>query len=144
MWASQTAQWLNMPAYAGDARDTGLIPGLRRSPGGEKRTNSSIFSGIIPWTEEPGGLRSMGLHGVGHDWATPHSTAWHFNLKIFKAKLMTYPFHVPRASSAAVSIPEKASPSTRQLCPEIQESTWFSPLPPPSCQPIIQLRRFSS
>ena len=26
----------NMPANAGDARDTGSIPGLRRSPGEEK------------------------------------------------------------------------------------------------------------
>ena len=24
----------------------------------------------IPWTEEPGGLQSMGSLGVGHDWAT--------------------------------------------------------------------------
>ena len=24
----------------------------------------------IPWTEEPGGLQSMGLQRVGHDWAT--------------------------------------------------------------------------
>ena len=24
----------NLPAYAGDARDSGLIPGLGRSPGG--------------------------------------------------------------------------------------------------------------
>ena len=29
-----------------------------------------IFSWRIPWTEEPGGLQSMGSLGVGHDWAT--------------------------------------------------------------------------
>ena len=27
------------------------------------------------WTEEPGGLQSMGSQRVGHDWATKHSTA---------------------------------------------------------------------
>ena len=30
-------------------------------------TNSSILSQKIPWTEEPGGLQSVGLHRVGHD-----------------------------------------------------------------------------
>ena len=30
-------------------------------------THSSILAGRIPWTEEPGGLHSMGLQRVGHD-----------------------------------------------------------------------------
>ena len=30
-------------------------------------THSSILAWRIPWTEEPGGLPSMGLHRVGHD-----------------------------------------------------------------------------
>ena len=29
--------------------------------------HSSILAGKIPWTEEPGGLQSMGLHRLGHD-----------------------------------------------------------------------------
>ena len=33
-------------------------------------THSSILASRIPWTEEPGGLQSMGLQRVGHDWAT--------------------------------------------------------------------------
>ena len=33
-------------------------------------THSSIFAWRIPWTEEPGGLRSVGSQRVGHDWAT--------------------------------------------------------------------------
>ena len=33
-------------------------------------THSSILTWRIPWTEEPGGLLSMGLQRVGHDWAT--------------------------------------------------------------------------
>ena len=32
-------------------------------------THSSILAWKIPWTEEPGGLQSMGLQRVGHDWA---------------------------------------------------------------------------
>ena len=35
-------------------------------------THSSILAWRIPWTEEPGGIRSMGSQRVGHDWATEH------------------------------------------------------------------------
>ena len=30
-------------------------------------TNSSVLAWRIPWTEEPGGLQSMGSQRVGHD-----------------------------------------------------------------------------
>ena len=30
-------------------------------------THSSILAWRIPWTEEPGGLQSIGSHRVGHD-----------------------------------------------------------------------------
>ena len=30
-------------------------------------THSSILAWRIPWTEEPGGLESIGSHRVGHD-----------------------------------------------------------------------------
>ena len=33
----------------------------------EMATHSSALSWRIPWTGEPGGLPSMGLHRVGHD-----------------------------------------------------------------------------
>ena len=33
-------------------------------------THSSTLAWKIPWTEEPGGLQSMGSLRVGHDWAT--------------------------------------------------------------------------
>ena len=33
----------------------------------EMATHSRILAWRIPWTEEPGGLQSMGLKGVGHD-----------------------------------------------------------------------------
>ena len=42
-----------------NARDAGLIPGERRSPGVEMTTHSSIPAWKIPWAEEPGGLQSM-------------------------------------------------------------------------------------
>ena len=33
-------------------------------------THSSILSWEIPWTEEPGGLQSMGSQRIGQDWAS--------------------------------------------------------------------------
>ena len=53
-----------------NAKNLGSNPGLGRSPGEERATHSSILAGIIPWTEEPGGLQSMGLQRVGYDLAT--------------------------------------------------------------------------
>ena len=38
----------------------------------EIATHSRIPARIIPWTEEPGGLQSIGLQTVGHDLATEH------------------------------------------------------------------------
>ena len=35
----------------------------------EMATHSSVLAWRIPWTEEPGGLLSMGSHRVGHDWS---------------------------------------------------------------------------
>ena len=48
----------NLPA---DAGHVGWIPGLERSPEKEMATYSSILAWRIPWTEEPGGLQSIGL-----------------------------------------------------------------------------------
>ena len=36
----------------------------------EIATHSSILAWRIPWTEEPGGLQSMGLQRVRQDWVT--------------------------------------------------------------------------
>ena len=33
-------------------------------------THPSVLAWRIPWTEEPGGLQSLGLQRVGHDSAT--------------------------------------------------------------------------
>ena len=51
----------NLLANAGDTGDSGSVPGLGRSPA---EGNGNLLQYIvweIPWTEEPGGLQSMGL-----------------------------------------------------------------------------------
>ena len=42
----------------------------------EMVTHSSILTWRIPWTEEPGGLWSMGLQRIGHDRATSLSLSF--------------------------------------------------------------------
>ena len=50
-----------------NAGDLGSIPGSGRSPG-DGHGNPLQYSCLeIPWTEEPGGLQSMGLQRVGYD-----------------------------------------------------------------------------
>ena len=54
-------------ANTGDFRNAGSISGLEDSLEKEMATLSSIIAWRIPWTEEPGGLQSMGLKRVRHD-----------------------------------------------------------------------------
>ena len=39
--------------------------------------HSSTLAWEIPWTEEPGGLQSMGLGGVGHDFTFTFTFHFH-------------------------------------------------------------------
>jgi len=57
----------NLPDNAGDAS---LIPGLGMFPGEGKATHSSILAWEIPWTEEAGGLLSVGLQRVRYNLVT--------------------------------------------------------------------------
>ena len=56
----------------------------------EMATHSSILAWRIPWTGEPGGLLSTGLHRFRHDWSdfSMHAciTKWH-NLKCYSLQL---------------------------------------------------------
>ena len=54
-----------------NVEDPALIPEFQEDPL-EKGvvTHSSVFAWRIPWTEEPGGLQSMGSQRVGYDWVT--------------------------------------------------------------------------
>ena len=52
----------NLPANAGHVRDTGLILGLGRSPGGGTGRPLSILAWRIAWIEKPGELQPMSDH----------------------------------------------------------------------------------
>ena len=58
----------------------------------EMATHSSILAWRIPWTEEPGGLQSMGSQRVGHDWVT----SLHFTLvKAWKGEVESFLTRAP-------------------------------------------------
>ena len=63
MWLSQ--QLKNPPANAGDS---GSVAGLGKIPWRRKWQPTLVFlPGEASWTEELGGLQSMGSQRVGHD-----------------------------------------------------------------------------
>ena len=54
--------------------------------------HSSTLAWKIPWTEEPGGLQSMGSLRVGHDWATSLSL---FTFMHWRRKWQLAPVFLP-------------------------------------------------
>ena len=48
----------------------------------ELAAHSSILAWKIPWTEEPGGLQSMGHKTVGHDLVTKQQRQQHVYLQL--------------------------------------------------------------
>ena len=59
----------NPPAMGG--RPEFDLPSMGNYPGGGN-SNSLQYPSEIPWTEEPGGLWSMGSQRVGHSWVAEH------------------------------------------------------------------------
>ena len=53
--------------FACNAGDLGLIARLESSLEKGMATHSSVLAWRIPWTEEPGGLQSMGSQRVWYD-----------------------------------------------------------------------------
>ena len=64
LWTFLLAQMVqNLPAtWETQIRSLGWVDPLEK----EMATHSSIIAWKIPWTEEPGGLQSMGLRRVRH------------------------------------------------------------------------------
>ena len=67
--ASQVAQWRRVCLPMQKPQETRVQPLGWEDPLEEKTAiHSSILARIIPWTEKPGGLQSIGLQRVWHDW----------------------------------------------------------------------------
>ena len=63
--------------------------------------HSSTLDWKIPWTEEPGGLQSMGSLRVGHDWATSFSL---FAFMHWRRKWQPTPVFLPGKSQGGDSL----------------------------------------
>ena len=61
---SEVAQWQRIHLPMQDTQETQVQDDLLEK---EMATHPSILAWKIPWTEEPGGLQSMGLQRVGYD-----------------------------------------------------------------------------
>ena len=68
VWASLMAQWVENPPAMQETEETQVRSlGQEDSLEKEMATHSSVLAWKIPWTEEPGGLQSMGPQRVRHD-----------------------------------------------------------------------------
>ena len=67
-WASLIAQMVKHLSVMRETRVRSL--GWEDPLEKEMATHSRIHAWKVPWTEEPGGLQSMGSQRVRHDWVT--------------------------------------------------------------------------
>ena len=70
-------------------------------------THSSILAWRITWTEEPGGLQSIGSHSVGHDWSNlPRAYTGKFCFCLHLANSLSLPTgsHFPVCVCACVRV----------------------------------------
>ena len=107
-WTSLVAQMVkNLPAMQEtQVRSLGQEDPLEKG----KATHPSILAWRIQWTEEPGGLQSVGLQRVGHDWATNttkhyyylpvrfDSLTWNFLTTYESQKVFRHQVSLPPAS----------------------------------------------
>ena len=104
LWTSSTAlnSWLLRVSWVTSATHKNWVPHPPKlthllTPASEKAMapHSSTLGWKIPWTEEPGGLQSMGSLGVGHDWATSLSL---FTFMHWRRKWQPTPAFLPGES----------------------------------------------
>ena len=88
-------------------------------------THSSLLAWRIPWTEEPGGLQSMGLQRVRHDLAinTLLGYNWH-RVKLSSARVLT---HVPSCVTTTQSRTDVYHPEPFPT--PLQSASCFRPSP---------------
>ena len=100
----------NPPANAGDIRDTGSVPGSGRSPGGGHGNPLQCSCLESPMDRAAWSLQSMGLQGVGLDWAATtftFSLGAYWSVRAHPAEsdwLKQYVMHAMQAGRAALSL----------------------------------------
>ena len=72
LWASHAAQWERICLPMQEMWEMRVWSLGREDPQKEEMANYSLAWEIL-WTEEPGGLQSMGWQRARQDWATEHT-----------------------------------------------------------------------
>ena len=115
-------------AHACNAGDPGLTPGSGR-PHGERNGYPLQYScPFLPWTEEPGGLQSMGSQRIGHDWMTKHTQlitslveVW-----IFSGKLLILDSFLPAGTTwikRSTRPPKNSTPAMTERLGRVRSSS---------------------
>ena len=117
-----------------------MIPGLGRSLAKGMATHSSILAWRIPWTEEPGGLQSMGSHKAGQ-MGSHNSCHFPFLVCLTSSRAASFPVSLSgkKISESFLSSPSRprlsAALGTGRSCWELRDpgtglphTAW--PLPP--------------
>ena len=103
----------------------------------ERATHSSILAWRIPWSEEPGGLQSMGSQRVGHDWATKQQQ-WLMNYHKFQSRKQAVLSSFPPRSNLAAASWAHARKADDECCSHMiwgdvksKQTAWQMEAPPP-------------
>jgi len=132
MGASQVGHWqrIHLPMQEKWVWSLGWEDPLEE----EMAIHSRILAWKIPWTEEPGGLQSMGLQRVGHDyWQHPRPWALFHSVKHWLY------FRVAASGGAAVVMKCKNRNKTDEFC--IQKWIKFSNVRTPCTEHLHRLGR---
>ena len=118
LWASLVAQTVKNPPAMQKTRDQ--TPGWEDPLEKGMAAHTSILAWRIPWAEEPGGLQSMGLQTVRHNWTTDTFT---FTFSIISGLLTTSWIQPPSGISVEL-FPTMNPPVPAFLLPKlVQNST---------------------
>ena len=99
--------WLRSKESARQCRRHWFNPWVGKIPWRRKWQSTPVFlPGKSHWTEEPGGLQSMGSQRVVHEWVTKHH---HHHLKLSFVFLLT--------SSCPYKLPIDSMPFLSGTCP---------------------------
>ena len=72
-WKVKASWWLSGKESTCQCRRPGFDPWVEKVPWSRRWLPTPVFLWRIPGTEEPGGLHSMRLQRVRHDWMTKHA-----------------------------------------------------------------------
>ena len=124
--------WLSSKESACNAEAMGSVPGLGRSTEEGNGNPFQYFAWRILWTEEPGGLQSIGLQRVGHDLVTKQQQQHRFlkhlqGTRLFDRGKLIFYFHFMNRSLQAESLGTICWPSVKELlvgeCCSLQSSS---------------------